>query len=186
MQIDRLFIGCALFSCVAVGLGYVMLGTGPALLFALGYFGGLAAWVATRDRPAPHGIKWPYIVTLVLFVLHKYEERSTDFFGALSSITGVPVSESPVLIALLYAVACAWLLVPFLVKRGYEFGHYLAWTFFASMGLTELGHFVLPFFTDKPFGYFPGMASVVLLAPAAWWGMMSLQNPSPEDAFSRR
>lgn len=118
MQIDRLAIACTLFSCLAVGLGYVMLGTGPALLFALGYFGGLIAWLATRNRRAGKPIRWPFIVTLLLFVLHKYEERNTDFFGALSSITGVPVPESPVFIMLLYGVAGAWLLVPFLVKRG--------------------------------------------------------------------
>jgi hypothetical protein len=50
----------------------------------------------------------------------------------------------------------------------------LAWTFFTSMGITELAHFLLPLLTTEPYGYFPGMASVVVLAPLAWWGMWRL------------
>jgi hypothetical protein len=55
-------------------------------------------------------------------------------------------------------------------------GYYLAWTFFASLGITELAHFVLPLFSEQPYGYFPGMATVVLLAPSAWWGMVRLRS----------
>lgn len=47
------------------------------------------------------------------------------------------------------------LLVPILMKRGYQFGQYLAWTFFAAMGITELAHFIFPFFTGEPYQYFP-------------------------------
>jgi len=46
------------------------------------------------------------------------------------------------------------------------------------MGITELAHFVFPSFTNKAYGYFPGMASVVLLAPVAWWGMYRLSRRS--------
>jgi hypothetical protein len=60
--------------------------------------------------------------------------------------------------------------------RGYEFGRFLAWTFFASMGITELAHFGLPLLTQRPYGYFPGMGSVVVLAPLAWWGMWRLSR----------
>ena len=68
----------------------------------------------------------------------------------------------------------AWLLIPPLVSRGYAFGYYLAWTFFAAMGITELAHFIFPIVAGGPYGYFPGMATVLLLAPAAWWGMRNL------------
>lgn len=48
--------------------------------------------------------------------------------------------------------------------------------FFASMEITELGQFVFPFFTQEPYGYFPGMLSVFLLAPMAWYSMWSLSR----------
>ena len=59
---------------------------------------------------------------------------------------------------------------------GIQFGNYLTWTFFTAMGVTELAHFIFPFFTKEPYGYFPGMASVFFLAPVAWWGIYRLSR----------
>jgi len=111
----------------------------------------------------------------LLFVVHKVEERSLVFFPALSQLTGDPAPPSGTLLGtLLYIFAGAWLLVPWLVERELPFGYYLASTFFFAMGITELAHFVFPFFTGERYGYFPGMASVVFLAPAAWWGLWKM------------
>ena len=103
----------------------------------------------------------------------------------LSMITGNPVPEisSPALILLVLASVGGWLLVPFLVKRGYSFGYYLAWTFFSAMGITELAHFVFPLLLDKPYGYFPGMVSVLILAPTAWLGMRRLAKGKKFNLF---
>jgi len=156
-------------------LGYVLLGLLPMLLFSFGFLGGLLLWLIFPSV-APFGsIRIPFYTTLALFVLHKLEERFLGFFPALSQITNVPTPESGSFLALLlYAFAGAWLLVPALVSRSHQFGYYLAWTFFTAMGVTELAHFIFPLLTSKPYGYFPGMASVVFLAPVAWWGMWQL------------
>lgn len=66
-----------------------------------------------------------------------------------------------------------------LIKRHFEFGRFLAWTFFASMGITELTHFAMPVLANEPYGYFPGMLSVFILAPLAWWGMARLLRTQP-------
>lgn len=106
------------------------------------------------------------------------EENIFKFQEKLSEITGTPVPSlaSPSLILLVLMSVGGWLLVPYFMKRNYEFGSYLAWSFFSSMGFTELAHFVFPFFEDKPYGYFPGMMSVLILAPLAWWGMICLSK----------
>jgi len=100
------------------------------------------------------------------------------FQEELSKITGVPVPEvsSIPLIVLLILTVVAWLVAPYLIKRGYAFGYYIAWTFFASMGITELAHFVFPLFTSESYRYFPGMLSVLLLAPTAWYGMFKFSR----------
>lgn len=119
----------------------------------------------------------PYWLTLAAFFLHKVEENRTQFFVAVSDrITGTPAPEVtlPLLLSLLVLPVGAWLTLPWLIKRGDAFGYFLAWTFFASMGVTELAHFGLPVLAREPYGYFPGMASVVVLAPLAWWGMWRL------------
>jgi hypothetical protein len=171
-------IVCAIvFTLAVLAIAYVLLGLLPMFLFAFGFLGGLVLWLLVPSDASFQAIRVPYFVTLALFVIHKLEERFLGFFAALSQITGVPVPESGAFLAvLLYAFAGAWLLIPFLVKRARQFGYYLAWTFFTAMGVTELAHFVLPLFISAPYGYFPGMASVTVLAPVAWWGMWRLSR----------
>ncbi len=176
---NQVIAAAMLYTVAVVVIGYVLLGAVGAGLFTLGFLGGLFIWLAMPDRATFADIRIPYFLTLGFFVLHKIEERELDFFPALSQLTGVPVPESGSLLAvLLYVLAAAWLLIPLLMPRHCSFGHYLAWTFFFSMGVIELAHFVFPLFVDGPYGYFPGMASVVPLAPAAWWGLYRMAFPA--------
>lgn len=176
----------AAHTAAIITIGYILLGLVPMALFAFGFVGGLAIWLFARDDATFADVRLPYFLTLGFFVLHKIEERELDFFPALSQLTGVPMPQvgSPMAL-LLYALAAAWLLVPLLMRRGYSFGHYLAWTFFVSMGVVELAHFVFPLFEDRPYGYFPGMASVVPLASVAWWGLYRMIVPTTENAAKR-
>lgn len=168
-----------IFTLTAVALGYIALGALTAFLFTFGYLGGLIIWLFMSAKVPFRQIAWPYFISLALFIVHKVEERKMNFFPALSEITGIPVPDITSLPAIMLLVLAAiWLAIPLLVWKGYDFGYFLAWTFFASMGITELAHFVLPFFTAKPYGYFPGMWSVVGLAPVAWWGMYKLSKKS--------
>jgi hypothetical protein len=167
------------FTLSIILLGYVMLGIVPMLLFSFGFLGGLLAWKLIPVTSEFAEIRIPYWVVLGFFVVHKIEERKMDFFPALSQLTGVPVPDTQsVPVFALYALASAWLLIPWLVGRRNAFGYYLAWTFFISMGATEIAHFVFPLFTNRSYGYFPGMLSAVPLVPAAWWGISRLVRSS--------
>ncbi len=165
-----------LFTLIILGVGYSAFGFWTTMIFTSGFLGGYILWLLMPTYASFASIKAPYILSLVFFLLHRVEERVAGFFQALADITQVPTPEIvswPVILLVATSVG-AWLLIPLLIKRGYPFGYYLAWTFFAAMGITELAHFILPFFVEGPYGYFPGMASVVLLAPTAWWGMWRL------------
>ena len=163
------------FTVAVVAVGYALLGWLPAVLFALGYVGGLILWLTLPTNLPVAAIRGPYFLTLALFVLHKLEERYLGFFPALSRITGIAVPEADSILAmLLYSFAAAWLLIPWLVGRGSPFGYFLAWTFFVSMGVTELAHFAFPFLEEGPYRYFPGMATALGLVPAAWWGILRM------------
>jgi hypothetical protein len=164
-------------TCATLALGYLAFGSLTALIFTAGFAGGFVLWVAFPSDGSWPNIRTPYFLSLALFALHRIEENQSGFFARLAEIseTSTPALTSPALIALLLASVGTWFSIPILLKRKHPLGAYFAWTFFASMGLTELAHFlVFPFLTGNPFTYFPGMASVVVLAPAAWWGMWRL------------
>lgn len=171
-----------LFALAIPVLGYIYLGALVAFLFLVGYFGGFLLWMLITAKGPYASIKIPYWTTLLAFIfLHKVEENVTKFFEVLSDkITGVPVPKvTPLLIiTMLILPVGAWLIAPLLIRRGFDFGYYLAWTLFVSMGITELAHFIFPLLTNEPYGYFPGMASVFVLAPLAWWGMWRLSKKS--------
>ena len=171
--IDRISLSLASIHAGSVlALGYALLGWVPTLLFALGFIGGLLLWNLIPSTATFTDIRVPYLLALLLFIAHKVEERHFDFFPALAKLTGEPIPQPGSLLgAMLYALASAWLLVPVLMSRGKPIGHYLAWSFFASMGITELAHLAFPLCVQGPMQYFPGMATVFILAPVAWWGL---------------
>lgn len=164
-----------LFTVTVMILGYLLLGIIPMILFALGFLGGFFLWLKFPFAKNFSEIKKPFYFSMLFFILHKLEEKYLDFFPALSNITGIPVPDTnTIAVYLLYIAAGLWLLIPFLIKRQFSFGYFLAWSFFTSMGVTELAHFIFPFFSDSPHYYFPGQATVFILAPAGWWGMYKL------------
>lgn len=172
-QTSLLAIG---FTFLVPAIGYLCFGIWPALLFLSGYLTGFLLWYFLPTQYGFRRVRTVYISAFLLFILHRVEEKVYGFFAALAAITGEPVPEIvswPVIALVLLSVG-GWVGGAYLFAKGKAFGAYLMWTFFASLGVTELAHFVLPLFTDKPYGYFPGMASVLLLAPVAWYGMYRL------------
>jgi hypothetical protein len=164
-----------LFCAAALTLGYITLGIWGTILFAFGFIDGALLWLCTPENTTWKNIRAVYIVTLILFIAHKIEEKKMDFFPALSKLTGVPVpspfSWSAILLNL---VGATWLLIPILMTKRKSFGHFLSWTFFFSMGITELAHFIFPLFSNGSYSYFPGMATAAVLAPVAWYGIYKL------------
>lgn len=166
------------FTILVPVLGYVYLGPFYAVLFAIGYVSGFLLWLVGPTSSDWHSVRWPYTYTMIAFVLlHKFEENRMKFFEAVSArITHDPVPEASLglIVALVVIPVGAWLIAPILFNRRHDLGRFLLWTLFASMGLTELAHFILPILAREPYGYFPGMASTLLLAPLAWWGMWQM------------
>lgn len=169
-----------LFTLSILILGHLSFGLWTMLIFTSGFLGGFLLWLIFPRGASYESIRKIYFVTLGLFILHRIEEKTTGFFTELSKITQVPTPSilSWEIILLVLLSVGGWLLIPYLMKKGSEFGLYLTWTFFAAMGITELAHFAFPLFTNAPYGYFPGMASVILLAPVAWCGMLRLKKQS--------
>lgn len=173
----RLVISLFLFTVSILTLGYVSFGFWTMLILSSGFFGGFTLWLLFPTTTPYSKIKGPYWVALALFLVHRVEEKIFGFFAFLAEITGNPTSQiiSWNVLALVGVSVGAWLAIPWGVKRYAEIGHYLSWTFFTAMGVTELAHWlVFPFLVESPVTYIPGMGSVLLLAPAGWWGLYRL------------
>lgn len=172
-------ISALLFTLTILILGYISFGFWITMIFTSGFLGGFILWRWLPSKGSWASIRAPYWLTLAAFILHRTEEYKFGFFEEISYLTGVPKPEivSLPIILLVLASVGAWLLIPYLVKKNYSFGYYLAWTFFAAMGITELAHILIfPFFSHDAHDYFPGAASVILLAPLAWWGIIRLMR----------
>lgn len=180
MRTPQIIITAFLFSLAIPIFGYFYTGWLIALLFLIGYLVGFFLWLFIPAKVPYVSIRAPYWATLLVFLLlHKVEENVMKFFEVVGDkITGVPVPEiTPFLIvSLLILPIGAWLLVPYLMKRGYDIGYYFAWTFFTSTGIIELAHFVFPLLTNDPYGYFPGMITALPLAAVGWWGMWRMMG----------
>ncbi len=187
---DRLLVatGALMFSLLIPAIGYVYLGPLVAFLFLLGYLGGFFLWLVVPVRVGWPYVRNPYWAALVIFILHKVEENQMEFFRVLGDrITGIATPElTPLLVlGLLVLPLGTWLSIPFLIKRRSTLGYFLAWTFFTSLGIVELAHFVFPVLTNEPYGYFPGMVSATILAPIGIWGMWRLSGMSPKNVLAK-
>jgi hypothetical protein len=172
----------AAYTATVLAIGYLAFGLLTMLVFTAGFLGGLVLWLALPTHGVWADVRLPFWVTMFLFLVHRIEEKQFGFFAMLSSVTGVstPAVTSPVVMALVLLSVGGWLLVPLLMKHGKPLGAYFAWTFFASMGLTELAHWlVFPFIQGPGVHVVPGMWSVLMLAPAAWWGVLRLHGANP-------
>lgn len=169
-----------LFTVLILLLGCSFLSFWTALVFTSGFIIGFLLYILTPSRPKFKQFRTPYWLVLGLFTIHRIEEQVTGFHARLSDLTEVSISEfdSPQTFFLVLLSVGGWLAIPALVRRRDPLGHYLAWTFFSTMGITELTHFCHPLLTHEPYEYFPGLGSVIVLVPAAWWGMHRLSNPS--------
>ena len=176
-----------IFSLLIPAIGFYYLGLLYAMLFLIGYMGGFLLWLLVSSHTPWTSLKKPYWLTILAFLfLHKVEENRMKFFEVVSEkITGGTVPEYSVglIIGMLILPIGAWLIAPWLIKRGQELGYFAIWTLFVSMGITELAHFFLPFMIHEPYGYFPGMASVIVLAPLAWWGLYKLSRKDNKGAL---
>ncbi len=158
------------------GLAFVPL---VSLIFATGFVPGFLFWLVRRESFTFRSIKWPYFASLGAYVVHRIEEGVSGFVPAVEELTGgTAVDPTSPLSLLLVLFSLIWMLSPILVRRQISFGYFGAWSLFAAFAFVELWHFVFPFLTPEPYGYFPGMATAPLISAAGFWGLYRLYRSS--------
>ncbi len=147
-----------------------MLGKVAAVVFLVAFGGGLGFWYATTYRypVEPSRLLGPFLIAVVLFIAHVYEEYVTDFEHLMSDLSGSEVSERSFLTVAAFVGPSLWILTGVLVSARRPFGYYLISAFVIAMTVAELSHFVFPFLEDGTFHYTSGMLTAALpLIPTA-------------------
>ncbi|GLQ54003.1 hypothetical protein [Devosia nitrariae] len=162
-----------LLICTIVAIGYVMLGPIPAAVFAVAFGGGLILYMATAWRTPFDSRKVivPYLLTVMLFLVHTYEEYLTDFEVLVSTLAGRTVPEADLLFVIAWLAPFIWVGGAIALIKQWAVGYYFLCAFFIAMTIAELAHFVFPFVIDGTFHYESGMYTAALPLVPAYYGL---------------
>jgi hypothetical protein len=151
----------------------------PAVVFTIPLVGGLALWLATTYKTQVDPLKLiiPYLLTLIFFIIHVYEEYITDFEMAMTDISGLHVLERDFLTIVGFLGPVVWLTGAILLLKRIAAGYYFMSSMYVGMIIGELAHFVFPFMEDGTFHYVSGMYTALLpLFPAGYGLQVTLRE----------
>lgn len=164
----------ALFFIAAfVGLAAVRLGPLAATVFSIASIGGFLLWLATTFRTPidPNKVIIPYLLAVILFIVHVYEEYLTDFESAIFDISGFHVMERDFLSIAAFLAPALWIGCAILLLKKTHMGFYFLSFFYVAMIIAELSHFIFPFMEDGTFHYVSGMYTAALPLIPALYGL---------------
>lgn len=163
-------IGAVAFIVALALVGYLTVGFAGAL-FSVAFIGGLILWLCTTYRTPiePQQIIVPYLITVILFIIHVYEEFAAHVERHLTQLSGLPVTQEQFLIIAAFSAPIVWLLGAVMLLKRWAFGYFFVSTFLFGMMFAELSHFISPFMATGNFHYSPGMYTAILPVLGGWY-----------------
>ena len=178
-----------LFIAGFISMALVLLGRIPAVIFSVASIGGFLLWLATTYRTPidTQKIIVPYLLTIILFVIHVYEEYITDFEVAMTDITGFHMLERNFLTVAAFFAPILWITGAILIIKRTHLGYYFLSFFFVAMALAELSHYIFPFLEDGTFHYVSGMYTAAIpLIPAGYGLYVTMREIQAVSNSNRR
>jgi len=165
---------------VFIGLLYIsfrILGF-PAGLFSTTFIGGLIVWLSTTYRISvdPHKFISLYLLTVILFIVHVYEEFRGHIETVMSRLTGLQVTQQNFLTIAAFIAPITWVTGALLTFKRWRFGEFLVSVFLFGMMFGELTHFVFPLMLDGRFHYMAGMYTCLLPSVSAWCTFFTIRS----------
>jgi hypothetical protein len=163
-------IGALLLLLAVLGFGYFAVG--PVIfLFSVTFIGGFIIWLLTTFQADidPHRFLTPYLVTVILFIGHVYEEYVAHVEVALGRILHINLTQPEFLTIAAFSAPIIWLAGAVLTLAGLRLGGFLVSVFLFGMMFGEPMHFAFPFMENGRFHYVAGMYSCVLPIAAGWY-----------------
>lgn len=170
MTRKRIALVAVLGFMVALYVVFRLLGY-PAGLFSTTFGGGLVVWLATTYRVPvdPEKLILPHLVTVMLFIVHVYEELVSHIELFMSRLTGLHVSQQDFLTIAAFIAPIIWLAGAVMMLRRWHFGYFFASVFYFGMMFGEPTHFIFPFIENGRFHYVAGMYTALLPCIGGWY-----------------
>lgn len=117
-------VGVLIFIVAFVGMALVLLGKVPAVIFSVASIGGFILWMFTTYRTPidTQKVIVPYLLTIIFFVIHVYEEYVTDFEVAITDIFGFHMLEKNFLTVAAFGAPIIWIVGAILIIKKTHIG----------------------------------------------------------------
>jgi hypothetical protein len=152
-----------------------LLGTALIPLF----IGGFVLWRLTTYRTPvdPRTIIVPYLLTVIAFIAHVYEEYQGFIRGYPDVLKGVLTLDLEELLTFAAFLApIMWLGGAVMLLKRWSVGYFAASTFLFGMMFIEPTHFLAPFIQDGTFHYVGGMWTAILPISMGWYTFTRLRR----------
>lgn len=167
-------IGPGLFLIFLALFSYYLLGEiGPIIIGGAGA-GGFLLYLKTgyRKRFDTSKVIVSYLLTIVFFIIHVFEEYLFGFEHIVSSLSGTEVSQKDFLVFAGFFAPVMWVSGAILIIKRWALGYYFLAFFFVGMTIAELTHFIFPFKLYGEWRYTPGVVTAAIPLIPAWYGLV--------------
>jgi hypothetical protein len=160
-----------LFVAAWLLLEYLLVGP-LAFAYVLLFAGGFTLWWFTVRKAMidPQKVIVLYLVTVIMFIAHVYEEYKAHLLGFPDIVQGAPFPISFEMM-LTFAASFApiiWLLGAALMLKRQPVGFFIASTFLFGMMFIEPTHFIAPFSQGAGFHCVGGLFTAALPTACGW------------------
>ena len=154
---------------------------GPlALAYVLLFVGGFILWWTNLRNTSidPYTVIVPYLLTVIMFIVHVFEEYKAHLLGFPDIVQGAPFPISFEMM-LTFAASFApviWLLGAVLMLKRQPVGFFIASTFLFGMMFIEPTHFLAPFWPDGTLHYVGGLWTAALPTALGWYTFLAFRG----------
>ncbi|MBI1221395.1 MAG: HXXEE domain-containing protein [Bacteroidetes bacterium] len=113
-----------------------------------------------------------YLLTVIFFIIHVYEEYIFGFEHIASQLSGEEVSQKSLLTIAAFFGPVMWITGAILIIKQWALGYYFLAFFFVAMTVAELTHFIFPFILYGGWRYTAGVTTAALPLIPAWYGLI--------------
>lgn len=167
-----------LFASVYLGAEFIFART-VALSAVPLLIGGFLLWrFGTKHEVIdPSKVMIPYLLTVMAFTAHVYEEYRGFVLGYPSVLKGfVELDLNTLLSHAAFLSPIIWIAAAVMMLKRWTVGFYMACVFLFGMMFMEPTHYIAPFLDDGTWHYVGGMWTAFLPAVLGWYTFLKLRS----------